>query len=83
MTKYYLGEFSLITRKSDKIDDINKWLHSIGSRQFIQPRPYKRLYKYRVIHFYNGGLFQDEIFDLGNPVLIRPKDSIITEHDNS
>lgn len=83
MKHYYLGEFSLITRESDNIDDINKWLHSIGSRQFIQRRPYKRQWKHRVIHFYNGGVFQDEIFDLGNPVLIRPKDSIITERDNS
>lgn len=79
MKNYYKGEFSLLTKSNDTLDNLNTFLKSIGSRQFIQKRPYKRQFKYALVHYSTQGVFTNTIFDLGETIHCRPFNSIIKD----
>lgn len=76
---YYLGEFSLKTNENDNIDNLNAYLKSLGSRQVIQKRPYKRQFKFELVHFGYSGKFIDSIFDLGDVLHIKPYNSMVKD----
>ncbi len=76
---HYKGEFSLLTLKTDNIETLNTFLKKLVSKQQVIKRPYKRQYKFALIHFTDQGRFTDQIFDMGDKIYCKPFDSIIRD----